>query len=128
MFLISVTWIHSQEISDTDSTNVAYNRLAEFAKFVAYKDSVLPIFDSYETELQLKDSIIGVRGEKLKVYEFNIVPALELINIKSEQQSLKKDGLLDISKFELRKQRRKKFIWLGFGTAVGIIISTLLGK
>ena len=107
---------------------VSYYRLGEFAKYLAYKDSTVEIFMHYRNELSLKDSIIDVRGEKLKVYEFNIVPALELINIKSEQQSLKKDGLLDISKFELRKQRRKKFIWLGFGTAVGIIISTLLGK
>lgn len=125
LFLIHPIWIHSQEILNTDSTYVTYNKLNEFAKFVVFRDSAQNIFDSYRTELRLKDSIIFTKELRLN-YKDSTINSLSKINVKSDLQIVRKDGLLEISDLKFKEQRRKKWTYGITGTALGIIFGFLL--
>ena len=119
------TWIHSQQISD--STNISYKELTEVAKFVVFKDSATNIFNQFRVELQLKDSIISIKD--LKIREYNImIPNLKSVSKNKDSIINNKSSLLEISDIKLKSQKSKKWVWLGGGALVGMVLSLLLGS
>jgi hypothetical protein len=123
MFILLFSVIcQSQTISDTDSREITYEKLGEFAKFVVYKDSSETIFSSYRKELKLKDSIILTKQLRLN-FKDSTINTFYKINQNNEIQIIKKDGLLEISDIMYKEQKRKKW---NFGI-YGVILGTLLG-
>lgn len=109
---------HSQNTSDT--REITYKSLTEFAKYVAFRDSATVLFSQFKIELASKDNIIDVRGEKINL--------LEIYAIKADSISLAKDNLLEIGDLKLKNEKGKKWQYGVGGTLLGMILAFLLSK
>jgi len=111
------TLIQSQ---NTLSTEITYEKLTEFAKYVVFKDSASILFQQFKVELITKDKIIGIKQQKIDVLTLSLA--------KSDSISMNKSHLLEISDVKLKSQKAKKWQWLGVGAAGGIILALLLNS
>jgi len=110
-----------------DSTNVAYNKLQEFSRFVDYKPIADTIIFQFSSELKIKDSIILIKDLKIENYKL-IVKDLKEANNTNALIIVKNEGLLEISDVKFKQQRNKKWSYLGGGALVGILLGLFLSK
>jgi len=115
--LIGSTSIHSQ---NTLSTKITYDKLQEFARYVAYKDSTVNVFTQYRNELNAKDNLLNVKDQKINLLSLSLQ--------KSDSISLSQKGLMEIADIKFKSQRKDKWKYLGGGVLIGLIISLLLSK
>lgn len=132
------TLTHSQYLLNTDppieegpKREVSYFRLGEFAKFVEHKRVSDSIVKAKRGEIRGLQLIIDTDQAKLKQYEFVIVPALERrIEVKDStivNQGQKSKLLLDLKDTQLKRQKNKKWEWLGGGALLGVILALVFG-
>ena len=121
----------SQTITSSDSRNITYDRLNEFAKLIEYKKRSDSLFAQFKVEVSLKDSILKNREKVIFQYKNEIVPGFERrIEIKDSTLSTQ-DQIFKIKETyyteEIRQQKRKKWTWLGGGALVGLLIGVIFG-
>jgi len=129
---------HSQDTLNTDppieegpTRDISYYRLGEFAKFVEHKrvsDSLVKAKTGQIKSLQL---VIDTDQATIFQYEFEVVPALERrIEVKDStitNQGEKSKLLLDLKDVQLKRQKNKKWEWLGGGALIGLILGVVFG-
>ena len=122
LFLIGSTSIHSQNILDTTKRDITYEKLGEFAKYVAYKDSTQNVFKQYREELKAKDDIISIKDARLENKD-KVISLLE--QTKNNQQNIitGKNTLIEFKEMEITRHKKGK---LGYGV-VGVVIGLLTG-
>ena len=128
LFLIGTTSIHSQNLSSTEKTEITYNKLNEFAKFVVFKDSASAIFKKYRVELDKQNQIIQIKELKIKKYKDVIVPNYKKQLSKKDSIVLNNGYLMEISETKLKSQKSKKWTWLSVGAGVGFVLALLIGN
>lgn len=116
----ATTSIQSQTTSDTNNEPawfdeerlITYRNLNELAKFVDYKKQSKEIIQSYEKELQKKDSIIAAQNSTIDLYKSNVTLLKDQI-VSWEDKFASQETITNLNdqyhKLELQKLRRKRF-------------------
>ena len=123
--------ILSQTTTSSDSRDITYERLNEFAKLIEYKRRSDTLFAQYKLELALKDSLLLNRKLTLEQYEQEIIPGYErriqikdsTISTQNQIFSLKEDFYTE----EIKQQKSKKWTWLGGGALLGLLMGIVFG-
>ena len=123
--------ILSQTTTNSDSRDITYERLNEFAKLIEYKRQSDTLFTQYKLELALKDSLLLNRKLTLEQYELEIIPGYErriqikdsTISTQKQIFSLKEDFYTE----EIKQQKNKKWTWLGGGALFGLLMGIVFG-
>lgn len=123
--------ILSQTTTNSDSRDISYERLNEFAKLIEYKRQADTLFAQYRVELALKDTLLSNRDKVLFQYENEIVPGFQRrIEIKDSTISTQNQIFRvkeDYYSEEIKQQKNKKWTWLGAGTLFGLILGIVFG-
>ena len=115
--MIVSTSIHSQ---NTSSTNITYDKLQEFAKYVIFKDSASILFQKFKIELITKDNLIDVKDSKINLLSLSLQ--------KSDSIVTAQNNLLELSDIKFKAQSKKKYVWFGGGVLAGLIFMLIVSK
>lgn len=129
--LIGHTSTHSQTITSTDSREITYDRLEEFAKAVEFRKQADSLLYSYEQGLKYADSIIQSKDQTIRQYKDVVVPEMvresqlkdELLKNEQLQWSIE----LQTQKAKTKKARRNGWIKTAGGIVAGILLITFAG-
>lgn len=125
MSILKPTLTLSQETSD--STDVAYYRLGEFAKFVEYKPNAEALIASKDIQIFELDTAYQTAQRRIDRFVNETVPNLKNQKLELEKQKNFKDLIINAldegHKAEIKSKNRKIFK----GTLIGVILGLLGG-
>jgi len=129
--LILILLISTTAISQ-DQRQISYDRLKEFAKLLEHKKQTDSIFIQYRVEMLLKDSIIANRGLIIKQYEAEVVPSYQN-RIRLKDSTIQTTNqIFNIKetyyKDEVKRQKRKKWVWVGTGALIGLVFGVVVSN
>lgn len=118
----------SAQISKTDSINVSYYRLGEFAKYVDYKPMADSLIISQALQLQKLEFAYNVANKRLSRFSDSIVPNFKemILELKKDRSLVEGRVELNNAIYEAKLKRRRGNFWKGTLLGVGLTSLTVL--
>jgi hypothetical protein len=134
LFITSSFSIHSQTTYSFDNQGrfVSYEKLNEFAKYVAFKSYADSLITDYKKELNQAYTLLGIKDRKINELEYGLIPQLnleiELLESQRKDDKILSNKIQEKHKGEIISLKKSVFKWSGITTLFGIIIGILISN
>jgi len=125
-FAITIYGLSTAFCQTTDSLTLSYQRANEITNTLLQEKQLRAAFLSLRLENEKLDSAYQVAERRRTRLNDSVLPTMQ--QLLESQQRKQKDGQIYIDQLtdELKRQRNKKWKWLGGGVVVGVITGLLI--